>query len=246
MDSSVQAGNGGVLSNLKYPFPFVPFPWVKRSPTRLFILPTPVARSGGFCSILSRPLPSVVSFETMVVGVLALQGSFNEHIAGIVSLLVWCLFNSLNLYNCVILRVRTPVALIDFVFTRVFGVAALRRVGVKGVEVRKPEQLQSVNALIIPGGESTSMAKLAGYHNLVRLCLLCFRIAYETFTTEEMWNLGFACCLIVLQGLADVFVLIESFLYIGNGIFSSSTAWEEFIPKALAKLEHQESYLESC
>ncbi|XP_051137882.1 probable pyridoxal 5'-phosphate synthase subunit PDX2 [Andrographis paniculata] len=60
----------------------------------------------------------------MVVGVLALQGSFNEHIA------------------------------------------ALRRVGVKGVEIKKPEQLQNVNALIIPGGESTTMAKLAEYHNL--------------------------------------------------------------------------------
>ncbi|EYU18843.1 hypothetical protein MIMGU_mgv1a0124262mg, partial [Erythranthe guttata] len=60
----------------------------------------------------------------MAVGVLALQGSFNEHIA------------------------------------------ALKRVGVKGVEIRKPEQLQSVTALIIPGGESTTMAKLAEYHNL--------------------------------------------------------------------------------
>ncbi|CAL5426543.1 unnamed protein product [Camellia sinensis] len=60
----------------------------------------------------------------MAVGVLALQGSFNEHIA------------------------------------------ALRRLGVKGVEIRKPEQLQSVTSLIIPGGESTAMAKLAEYHNL--------------------------------------------------------------------------------
>ncbi|KAG8387696.1 hypothetical protein BUALT_Bualt02G0048100 [Buddleja alternifolia] len=60
----------------------------------------------------------------MAVGVLALQGSFNEHIA------------------------------------------ALKRVGVKGVQIRKPEQLQSVSALIIPGGESTTMAKLAEYHNL--------------------------------------------------------------------------------
>ncbi|XP_010264707.1 PREDICTED: probable pyridoxal 5'-phosphate synthase subunit PDX2 [Nelumbo nucifera] len=60
----------------------------------------------------------------MAVGVLALQGSFNEHIA------------------------------------------ALRRIGVKGVEIRKPEQLQNVDALIIPGGESTTMAKLAEYHNL--------------------------------------------------------------------------------
>ncbi|CAI9105111.1 OLC1v1003966C2 [Oldenlandia corymbosa var. corymbosa] len=60
----------------------------------------------------------------MVVGVLALQGSFNEHIA------------------------------------------VLKRLGVKGVEVRKAEQLQNVNSLIIPGGESTTMAKLAEYHNL--------------------------------------------------------------------------------
>ncbi|XP_021278329.1 probable pyridoxal 5'-phosphate synthase subunit PDX2 [Herrania umbratica] len=59
-----------------------------------------------------------------VVGVLALQGSFNEHIA------------------------------------------ALKRLGVKGVEVRKPEQLQNISSLIIPGGESTTMAKLAEFHNL--------------------------------------------------------------------------------
>ncbi|KAG9146505.1 hypothetical protein Leryth_011781 [Lithospermum erythrorhizon] len=60
----------------------------------------------------------------MVVGVLALQGSYNEHIS------------------------------------------ALRRLGVKSVEIKKPEQLQTVNYLIIPGGESTTMAKLAEYHNL--------------------------------------------------------------------------------
>ncbi|BFG34403.1 hypothetical protein CerSpe_206770 [Prunus speciosa] len=59
-----------------------------------------------------------------LVGVLALQGSFNEHIA------------------------------------------VLRRLGVKGVEIRKPEQLETVASLIIPGGESTTMAKLAEYHNL--------------------------------------------------------------------------------
>ncbi|KAL5990684.1 Pyridoxal biosynthesis protein pdx2 [Asimina triloba] len=44
--------------------------------------------------------------------------------------------------------------------------AALRRLGVKGVEIRKAEQLELVSALIIPGGESTTMAKLAEYHNL--------------------------------------------------------------------------------
>ncbi|KMT02078.1 hypothetical protein BVRB_9g208070 [Beta vulgaris subsp. vulgaris] len=60
----------------------------------------------------------------MAIGVLAFQGSFNEHIA------------------------------------------ALRRIGVKGVEIRKPEQLENVGALIIPGGESTTMAKLAEFHNM--------------------------------------------------------------------------------
>ncbi|XP_065869055.1 probable pyridoxal 5'-phosphate synthase subunit PDX2 [Euphorbia lathyris] len=60
----------------------------------------------------------------MAIGVLALQGSFNEHIT------------------------------------------ALRRLGVKGVEIRKPDQLDDVTSLIIPGGESTTMAKLAEFHNL--------------------------------------------------------------------------------
>ncbi|GMH10945.1 hypothetical protein Nepgr_012786 [Nepenthes gracilis] len=60
----------------------------------------------------------------MTVGVLALQGSFNEHIA------------------------------------------ALRRLGVTGLEIRRAEQLQSIAALIIPGGESTTMAKLAECHNM--------------------------------------------------------------------------------
>lgn len=61
----------------------------------------------------------------MSVGVLALQGSFNEHIA------------------------------------------TLKRLGVEAIEVRKPEQLEELSALIIPGGESTTMAKLAVQYNLI-------------------------------------------------------------------------------
>ncbi|OIW01176.1 hypothetical protein TanjilG_10337 [Lupinus angustifolius] len=49
----------------------------------------------------------------------------------------------------------------------VLALQALRRLGVKGVEIKKPEQLQNVTSLIIPGGESTTMAKLAEYHNLL-------------------------------------------------------------------------------
>lgn len=46
---------------------------------------------------------------------------------------------------------------------------ALRRIGVKGLEIRKPDQLKGVDCLIIPGGESTTMAKLAELHNLVSI-----------------------------------------------------------------------------
>ncbi|CAM6040950.1 unnamed protein product [Sphagnum compactum] len=60
----------------------------------------------------------------MAVGVLALQGSFREHIA------------------------------------------CLRKLGVEAMEVRKPEQLEGLAGLIIPGGESTTMAKLAEHYHL--------------------------------------------------------------------------------
>lgn len=82
-----------------------------------------------------------------VVGVLALQGSFNEHIAGM-------LFNF-------------SLSFLLFQFSHSASIAVLRRLGVKGVEIRKPEQLLTINSLIIPGGESTTMAKLAQYFNLV-------------------------------------------------------------------------------
>lgn len=42
----------------------------------------------------------------------------------------------------------------------------LRRLGVEAVEVRTAEQLATVDALIIPGGESTSMAKLMDVYGL--------------------------------------------------------------------------------
>ena len=39
-------------------------------------------------------------------------------------------------------------------------VAALRRCGVEVTEIRKPEELGDVEALVIPGGESTTLLKL--------------------------------------------------------------------------------------
>ena len=59
------------------------------------------------------------------VGVLALQGDFQEHIG------------------------------------------TLRRLGVEAREVRLPEDLQDIDGLIIPGGESTTIGKVAVAYNMV-------------------------------------------------------------------------------
>jgi pyridoxal 5'-phosphate synthase pdxT subunit len=42
----------------------------------------------------------------------------------------------------------------------------LRRVGADVVEVRLPEQLEGLDGLVIPGGESTTIAKLAAQYGL--------------------------------------------------------------------------------
>jgi pyridoxal 5'-phosphate synthase pdxT subunit len=44
--------------------------------------------------------------------------------------------------------------------------AALRRLGAEPVEVRKPEQLAELDGLIIPGGESTAIARLVRLYGL--------------------------------------------------------------------------------
>ena len=43
---------------------------------------------------------------------------------------------------------------------------ALQRAGAKAIEVRTAEELKSIDALIIPGGESTTMLKLLDEENL--------------------------------------------------------------------------------
>jgi pyridoxal 5'-phosphate synthase pdxT subunit len=42
----------------------------------------------------------------------------------------------------------------------------LRRLGAEAVEVRKPEQLDNLDGLIIPGGESTAIARLVRLYGL--------------------------------------------------------------------------------
>ena len=46
-------------------------------------------------------------------------------------------------------------------------IAMLKRLGVETAEVRLPEQLKGLDGLIIPGGESTTIGKLAVAYNLM-------------------------------------------------------------------------------
>ena len=43
----------------------------------------------------------------------------------------------------------------------------LERIGAEGVDVRRPDQLDAVDALIIPGGESTTIGKLAARYEII-------------------------------------------------------------------------------
>jgi 5'-phosphate synthase pdxT subunit len=42
----------------------------------------------------------------------------------------------------------------------------LRRLGAEGVEVRKPEELEGLDGLIVPGGESTAIGRLVRLYGL--------------------------------------------------------------------------------
>ena len=44
--------------------------------------------------------------------------------------------------------------------------AVLRRLGAEPVEVRLPEQLEGLDGLVVPGGESTAMLRLMGLYGL--------------------------------------------------------------------------------
>ena len=46
-------------------------------------------------------------------------------------------------------------------------ISMLKRIGVETVEVRLPKHLEGLNGLIIPGGESTTIGKLAVAYNLI-------------------------------------------------------------------------------
>ena len=46
-------------------------------------------------------------------------------------------------------------------------VSMLKKIGVEAVEVRLPKQLDGLNGLIIPGGESTTIGKLAVAYGLI-------------------------------------------------------------------------------
>src|SRR5579859_1939354 len=59
---------------------------------------------------------------------------------------------------------------------------ALERSGAQAVEVRLPDQLEGLDGLIIPGGESTTLRKLADTYHLMEP-LREFAAVYPTWGT---------------------------------------------------------------
>jgi pyridoxal 5'-phosphate synthase pdxT subunit len=58
--------------------------------------------------------------------------------------------------------------------------AVLRRLGADVVEVRKPEQLDGLDGLVIPGGESTAISRLIGIYGLEEAIALFTRPIFGT------------------------------------------------------------------
>jgi pyridoxal 5'-phosphate synthase pdxT subunit len=88
--------------------------------------------------------------------------------------------------------------------------AMLRRLGAEPVEVRKPEQLDGLNGLVVPGGESTTFMRLMRLYGLE-----------EAIRRFEQPILGTCAGLIVLDrdhlGLVDVEVARNAY---GRQVFS--------------------------
>jgi 5'-phosphate synthase pdxT subunit len=88
--------------------------------------------------------------------------------------------------------------------------AMLRRLGAEPVEVRKPEQLEGLDGLVVPGGESTTFMRLMRLYGLE-----------EAIRRFEQPILGTCAGLIVLDrdhlGLVDVEVARNAY---GRQVFS--------------------------
>jgi pyridoxal 5'-phosphate synthase pdxT subunit len=69
-----------------------------------------------------------------------------------------------HLYNSGMSQLRIGVLAVQGNFRE--HVAVLRRLGAEPVEVRLPEQLEGLDGLIVPGGESTAMSRLMHLYGL--------------------------------------------------------------------------------
>jgi 5'-phosphate synthase pdxT subunit len=58
----------------------------------------------------------------------------------------------------------------------------LRQIGVRAVEIRNPAQLDGIDGLIIPGGESTTISKVASVNGMMQ-ALRNFAASYPTWGT---------------------------------------------------------------
>jgi len=64
----------------------------------------------------------------------------------------------------------------------------LRRLGMRGIEVRKPEELEGLDGLIIPGGESTAIGRLIRLHGLEEAIRQFGREGYAGASLDDIAN----------------------------------------------------------
>src|SRR5689334_20628797 len=62
----------------------------------------------------------------------------------------------------------------------------LRGIGADGIDVRRPEQLDDIDALIIPGGESTTIGKLAEHYGITP------KFFFSGRRRHTRWNCGWS------------------------------------------------------
>jgi len=98
-------------------------------------------KSQSSLSSKSRQAGSENGYPCPLIGVLALQGAFREHIV------------------------------------------SLKKCGCRTVEIRSPEQLEQIDGLVIPGGESTTMVKLIEKYNFRGSLDVFFRAGKPIFGT---------------------------------------------------------------
>jgi len=85
-------------------------------------------------------------------------------------------------------------------------IATLAGLGVEAVEVRKPEQLEGLDGLVVPGGESTAIGRLIGLYS------------FEESLRKFPGAMFGTCAGMILMGRDGVFIRAPRVTDVGEGV----------------------------